>query len=181
MSQIEFRIEPKITTLLSICFKITAMHSVCRCSLPVWRSSWKKVIPVTYFCPAQDSPRVGSCRKTTTFARYHEYVIPTKFHQNHCVFIATGLTTQLYDSTYYNDRPKSVQIVTCNRSFRYVFVLSPDFHFLMVWRFLSSDWVRSLPFLKPKVIRTICEEGASIFYKIEGVNDHNSLRKYWKV
>ena len=31
----DFRMEPKITTLLPTCFKITAMHSVCCCSLPI--------------------------------------------------------------------------------------------------------------------------------------------------
>ena len=59
------------------------MHSVCRCSLPVWRRSFlKKGTPVTYFCPALDPPLGGSGRKTTTLVRDHEYFIPTKFHQN---------------------------------------------------------------------------------------------------
>ena len=59
------------------------MHSVCRCSLPVWRRSFlKKDTPVTYFCPALDPPLGGSGRKTTTLVRDHEYFIPTKFHQN---------------------------------------------------------------------------------------------------
>ena len=35
-----------------------------------------------YFCPALDPPLGGSCRKTTTLVRDHEYFIPTKFHQN---------------------------------------------------------------------------------------------------
>ena len=59
------------------------MHSVCRCSLPVWRRSClKKGTPVTYFGPALDPPLGGSGRKTTTLVRDHEYFIPTKFHQN---------------------------------------------------------------------------------------------------
>ena len=59
------------------------MHSVCRCSLPVWRRSFlKKGTPVTYFCPALDPPLGGSGQKTTTLVRDHEYFIPTKFHQN---------------------------------------------------------------------------------------------------
>ena len=59
------------------------MHSVCPCSLPVWRRSFlKKGTPVTYFCPALDPPLGGSGRKTTTLVRDHEYFIPTKFHQN---------------------------------------------------------------------------------------------------
>ena len=38
-SKIDFGLEPKITTLLPICFKITAMHSVCCCNLPILRRS----------------------------------------------------------------------------------------------------------------------------------------------
>ena len=57
------------------------MHSVCRCSLPVWRSFFKKGTPVTYFCPALDPPLGGSGRKTTTLVRDHKYFIHTKFHQ----------------------------------------------------------------------------------------------------
>ena len=37
---------------------------------------------MTYFCPALDPPLGGSGRKTTTLVRDHEYLIPTKFHQN---------------------------------------------------------------------------------------------------
>ena len=59
------------------------MHSVCRCSLLVWRRSFlKKGTPVTYFCPALDPPLGGSGQKTTTLVRDHDYFIPTKFHQN---------------------------------------------------------------------------------------------------
>ena len=79
----DFRMEPKATTLFPICFLTIAMHSVCRCSLPVWiRSFLKKVTPVTYFGPALDPPLGGSGPKTTTLVRDHEYFIPTKFHQN---------------------------------------------------------------------------------------------------
>ena len=54
------------------------MHSVCRCSLPVWRRSFlKKGTPCDLFWP-----RPGSGWKTTTLVRDHEYFIPTKFHQN---------------------------------------------------------------------------------------------------
>ena len=49
---------------------------------PVWRRFLKKGTPVTYFCPALDTPLGGSGRKTTTLVRDHEYFIPTKFHQN---------------------------------------------------------------------------------------------------
>ena len=59
------------------------MHSVCCCSLLVWRRSFlKKGTPVTYFCPALDPPLDGSGRKTTTLVRDLEYFIHTKFHQN---------------------------------------------------------------------------------------------------
>ena len=59
------------------------MHSVCCCSLPVWRrSSLKKGTPVTYFGPALDPPLGRSGRKTTTLVRDLEYFIHTKFHQN---------------------------------------------------------------------------------------------------
>ena len=59
------------------------MHSVCCCSLLVWRRSFlKKGTPLTYFCPALDPPLDGSGRKTTTLVRDLEYFIHTKFHQN---------------------------------------------------------------------------------------------------
>ena len=59
------------------------MHSVCCCSLPVWRRSFlKKGTPVTYFWPALDPPLDGSGRKITTLVRDLEYFIHTKFHQN---------------------------------------------------------------------------------------------------
>ena len=35
----DYRMEPKITKLLPICFKITAMHWFYCCSLPIWRRS----------------------------------------------------------------------------------------------------------------------------------------------
>ena len=37
---------------------------------------------MTYFCPALDPALGGSGRETTTLVRDHEYLIPTKFHQN---------------------------------------------------------------------------------------------------
>ena len=59
------------------------MHSVCSCSLQVWRRSFlKKRTPVTYFCPALDPPLGGSGQKTTTLVRDLEYFIHTKFYQN---------------------------------------------------------------------------------------------------
>ena len=59
------------------------MHSVCPCSLPVWRRSLlKKGTPWPIFGPALDLPLGGSGRKTTTLVRDHEYFIPTKIHQN---------------------------------------------------------------------------------------------------
>ena len=60
------------------------MHSVCCCSLPVWRRSFLKkgTPPVTYFCPALDPPLDESGQKTTTLVRDLEYFIHTKFHQN---------------------------------------------------------------------------------------------------
>ena len=58
------------------------MHSVCCCSLPVWRrSSLKKGTPSDLFWPALDTPQGGSGWKTT-LVRDHEYFIPTKFHHN---------------------------------------------------------------------------------------------------
>ena len=59
------------------------MHSVWRCSLPVWRRSFlKKGTPRDLFWPRPGSAPGGSGRKTTTLVRDHEYFIPTKFHQN---------------------------------------------------------------------------------------------------
>ena len=59
------------------------MHSVCRCSLPVWkRSLLKKGTPGDLFWPCPGSAPGGSGRKTTTLVRDHEYFILTKFHQN---------------------------------------------------------------------------------------------------
>ena len=79
----DLEMELKVTTLLSTCFWIIAMHSVCRCSLRVWRRSLlKKGTPVTYFGPTLDPPLIGSGRKTTTLIRDHEYFIPSKFNQN---------------------------------------------------------------------------------------------------
>ena len=52
----DFRMEPKITTLLPTCFEIIAMHSVCHCSLPVWRRSFlMKGIPRDLFLPCPGS------------------------------------------------------------------------------------------------------------------------------
>ena len=59
------------------------MHSVCHCSLPVWRRSFlKKGTPWPILAPPWIPPLGGSGRKTTTLVRDHDYFIPTKFHQN---------------------------------------------------------------------------------------------------
>ena len=74
--------EPKITTLLPTCFLIIVMHSVCRCSLPIWRRSFLKRGPPWPIMARPGSTLGGSGRKTTILVRDHEYFIPTKFHQN---------------------------------------------------------------------------------------------------
>ena len=59
------------------------MHSVCRCSLPVWRRSFlKKGTPVTYFCPTLDPPYVAFAKKALSQVQGHEYFIPTKFRKH---------------------------------------------------------------------------------------------------
>ena len=59
------------------------MHSVCYCSLPVWRRSFlKKGIHSYLFLPHPGSALGGSGRKTTTLVRDHEYFIHATFHQN---------------------------------------------------------------------------------------------------
>ena len=76
----DFGMEPKITTLHPTCFEIIAIHSICRCNLPVWRRIFlKKGDPVTYFGPALDPPLGGSGRNTLMHVRGHEHFIPTKF------------------------------------------------------------------------------------------------------
>ena len=42
VKKFDYRMEPKTTTLHNTCFKITAMNSVCCCSLQVWRRSFLK-------------------------------------------------------------------------------------------------------------------------------------------
>ena len=52
ISNHDYRMEPKTTTLHDTCFLIIAMNWVCCCSLPVWRRSFLKKgtpLPVTYF------------------------------------------------------------------------------------------------------------------------------------
>ena len=52
----DFGMESKITTLLPTCFYTIAMHSVCRCTLPVWRRSLlKKGTPRDLFWPRSGS------------------------------------------------------------------------------------------------------------------------------
>ena len=59
------------------------MHSVCRCSLPVWRRSFlKKGTPCDLFLPRPGSAPGRIWPKTTTLVRDHEYFMHTKFHQN---------------------------------------------------------------------------------------------------
>ena len=56
------------------------MHSVCCCSLPVWRRRpLEKGIPLTYFGPALDPPLGGFGPKVNSNVWGHEYFIPTKF------------------------------------------------------------------------------------------------------
>ena len=52
----DFEMDAKITTLLPTCFWIIATHSVCCCSLPVWRRSFlKKGTPRDLFLPRPGS------------------------------------------------------------------------------------------------------------------------------
>ena len=52
----DFGMDPKITTLLPTCLWIIAMHSVCCCSLPVWRRRFlKKGTPHDLFLPRPGS------------------------------------------------------------------------------------------------------------------------------
>ena len=70
------------TTLLSTCSFSITLHSVCSCSLPVWRkSSLKKGTPKTYFCPPWIRTWVDLTNKQQT-CEVHEYFISNKFHQN---------------------------------------------------------------------------------------------------
>ena len=56
------------------------MHSVCCCSLPVYKKSpLEKGTPVTYFGPALDPPLGGFGPKVYKNVRGHEYCLPTKF------------------------------------------------------------------------------------------------------
>ena len=56
-----FRMEPKITTLLPICFKITAMHWVCCCSLPISRRSPLEKGPLIYLFLPRPGSTPGLC------------------------------------------------------------------------------------------------------------------------
>ena len=57
----DFGVEPKIIKWLSKCFKKISMHSVCCCSLPVWRkSSLEKgpLIDLLWSCPGSTPGRI---------------------------------------------------------------------------------------------------------------------------
>ena len=59
------------------------MHTVCRCSLPVWRRSFFEEGDLLWTILARPGSAPGeSGRKSTTLVRDHDYFIPTKFHQN---------------------------------------------------------------------------------------------------
>ena len=79
----DFRMKPKITTLLPTCFR----SLLCIRFIAIAFQSEEEVFlrrgpPVTYFGPALDLPLGGSGRKTTTLVRDLEYFLHTKFHQN---------------------------------------------------------------------------------------------------
>ena len=79
----DFRMKPKIRTLLPTCFKITAMHSVCCCSLPVWkRSSLKKGTPRDLFwpCPGSAPGRIWPKNNNTCKGPWvlHPYQVSSK-------------------------------------------------------------------------------------------------------
>ena len=75
--KIDFGMEQKITTLHPTCSR-----SLLCCSLPVWRSTFLKKPPVTYFRPALDPPLGRSCQNTLMHVRCHEHFIPAKFHKH---------------------------------------------------------------------------------------------------
>ena len=79
----DFGMEPKVTTLLPTCFKTIAMHSVCRCSLPVWRGSFlKKVTPCDLFWPRPGSAPGGIWPKNNNTCKgqwvLHPYQVSSK-------------------------------------------------------------------------------------------------------
>ena len=80
----DFRMKPKITTLLPLSLQITAMHSVCCCSLAGLKKKFFEEgdPPWPIFAPPWILPLGGSGRKTTTLVRDLQYFIHTKFHQN---------------------------------------------------------------------------------------------------
>ena len=79
----ELGMEPKVTTLLPTCFQIIAMHSVCRCSLPVWRRSFlKKGTPRDLFWPRPGSAPGGIWPKYNNTCKgpwvLHPYQVSSK-------------------------------------------------------------------------------------------------------
>ena len=79
----DFGMEPKVTTLLPTCFKIIAMHSVCRCSFPVWRRSFlKKGTPRDLFWPRPGSAPGGIWPKNNNTCKgpwvLHPYQVSSK-------------------------------------------------------------------------------------------------------
>ena len=57
IQKFDFWMEPKMKTLLSTCFYIIAVHSVCYFSLPVWRRSfWRRGPSVTFLTRPGSTP-----------------------------------------------------------------------------------------------------------------------------
>ena len=79
----DFGMEPKITTLLPTCFWIIAIHSVCCCSLPVWRRRFlKKGTPRDLFLPRPWSAPGRICPKNNNTCKepwvLHPYKVSSK-------------------------------------------------------------------------------------------------------
>ena len=59
------------------------MHSLCNCSLPIWRSSPSEKGPIIdLFLPHPGSTPGQGLRKSLTTSGGHEYFIPTKFRKH---------------------------------------------------------------------------------------------------
>ena len=79
----DFRLEPKITTLLSICFRsLPCIGFIAVAFQSEEDVLWRRDPSLTYFCPALDPPLSRVCRKASTQVRDHEYFIPTKFRKH---------------------------------------------------------------------------------------------------
>ena len=85
------------------------MHSVCCCSLPVWRRSF----PRDLFLPRPRSApgRISSSGwKTTTLVRDLEYFIHTKFHQN--LSSSSGEEVKNVIVWWTDDRRRTLRMIT---------------------------------------------------------------------